>query len=218
MFAFFVRGADRAVERFRSTLDRDVVIFDLGEPEELPESPVHGRLLLLSERHRKVSRGLYDDLPWDRRARVLERYLGYLDAEGRFLAELVVPYRRETLGGAEEIRLDEVITRCLDCDVTRSITYFGREGAQRLARWLRFLDVPLFRRAPVIRRLAPAARFPDPTEAVSAAVRAANPSLNARQNSSASRRSRFIFQFPAAMGLRCAMVMTRLLGDSSRGS
>ncbi len=172
VFAFFVRGADRTVERFRGILDRDVVIFHAKGLVEEPESPPQNRLLRLEDRHRRIFQSLYNDLDWPDREPILRRRLAHLEVEARFCSRLGVPYRRGAGSATQEILFEEVIRRCLDCDVARSITYFGREGAQRLARWLRFLDVPVFRSAPVVRRLIPAARLPDPSQAVSQAVRA----------------------------------------------
>ncbi len=172
VLAFFVRGADRTVERFRGVLDRDVVLFDLRGVDDAPDSAVENQLSQLAERHRRAFRLVYRDVEWSERAELLRRHAELLGLEADVLVELGVPYRRSVLGGADEIRLDEVIVRCLDCDVTRSMTHLGREGAQRVARWLRFLDVPVFRRAPLVRRIAPAARLEDPGEAVATAIRA----------------------------------------------
>ena len=97
-----------------------------------------------AEERRKIIQYLYNDLPWSERAPILRRNLAHLEVQLRFFSRLGLPYRRTTEISAQEILLDEVIRRCLDCDVARSITYFGREGAQRLARWLRLLDVAGF--------------------------------------------------------------------------
>ena len=83
-----------------------------------------------------------------------------------------LPYQRTVAQAPGEIHLEEVIQGFLDCDVPTVVSHFGYDGTKRIARWLRFLDVPLIRSLPVIRRLVPAGRIPDHPEAVAAAVRA----------------------------------------------
>ncbi|MEM7233090.1 MAG: hypothetical protein AAF517_12990, partial [Planctomycetota bacterium] len=87
-------------------------------------------------------------------------------------SRLRLPYRRRISDSRDEIHIEKVIYNFIDCDVTRAMGMVGREGVDRLARWLRFLDIPGFRNAPVIRRLIPAARMLNPAEAVSRAVNA----------------------------------------------
>ncbi len=172
VFAFFVRGADQAVERFRPVIDRDIILFETGETQEFPESPLKIRLLDLGERFSRAVRSVYRDLGWAERPRVLSRCVQALDVESQLVGAMSLPYRRDLMHFAKEVRLEVLIGRCLNCDVGRALTYFGREGAQRIAQWLRRLDIPIFRRAPFVRRLMPAARIPDPSEAASAAVKA----------------------------------------------
>lgn len=170
-FIFLVRGIDRAIERLRPCLDRDIVLFERDPLQEADESALYYRVLETLDRCRKVHRQLYGELPWSRRAEFLHRYVAALNVEARFCAGLRMPYRREPPPLSQEIKLEKVIARCLDCDVARSITYFGREGAQRVARWVSFLDLPIFRRVPLIRRLVRGARMSDSSETASHAVR-----------------------------------------------
>ncbi|MBN1441809.1 MAG: hypothetical protein JXA90_03820 [Planctomycetes bacterium] len=170
--AFFVRGLDRAVEKFRSLVDRDVMIFDPDPGADTPESPLRRRALGMEARRRRLLKNLHRDAPWEERGRLLGLHAALLRAESEMAAHLSLPYRRGVREVRGEIHIERVIHGLLDCDVARILSLAGREGVDRLARWLRFLDFPVFRGAPIVRRLIPAARRLNPAEAVSAAANA----------------------------------------------
>jgi hypothetical protein len=170
--AFFVRGADRAVERFRHLLDRDILLFDHDPLSEAMDSPLRRQALALESRRSRCLRSFYAETPREERAAFARRQLTLLEAETRVTSALELPYRRAVRHGRGEVHIERIISAFLDCDVARAAATLGRDGARRLARWIRFVTIPGFRRAPVIRRLAPAARLLNPTEAVSAAANA----------------------------------------------
>ena len=169
---FFVRGVDRAVEKFRSVLDRDIVLFETDPLGESPESPIRRRAIALETRRQRLQKTLYTDTQWAQRAGLLSIHGSALGVETRVSSRVSLPYRRGLSQMRGEIRIEQVIYNFLDCDVTRAISMIGRDGVERVARWIRFIDVPGFRNAPILRRLAPAARMLHPAEAVSFAVNA----------------------------------------------
>lgn len=177
IIVFFVRGTDRAVERFRPLLDQDIVLFDPNPIGDAPESPLRRRALGLETRRLRYVRNFYMDLPWEERARYLRSHVTLVGAEAGVSGSLDLPHRRGLQGGSGEIQMERLIHNFLDCDVARTIGMVGRDGVRRLARWLRFLDLPGLRRAPIIRRLVPAARILNPAEAVSAAANAMGEAL-----------------------------------------
>ena len=167
---FFVRGTDRAVERFRPVLDRDVVLFDADLATDVPESPLRRRLLDLESAQLRMLRSAYDEVPWSQRDSVLVRYAQALASEATVSASQSLSYAPKVASRGDRIRLDFIIRRCTECDVARTLSFLGRDGARRVSRWLRFLDIPLFRSAPIVRRLIPAARQQNPPEAVASAA------------------------------------------------
>ncbi|MCZ6793593.1 MAG: hypothetical protein O7J95_08280 [Planctomycetota bacterium] len=169
---FFVRGVDRAVEKFRHFIDRDIVLFEQDPLADAPESPIRRRAFSLEGRRQRFLRNVYSDVRWSERGPLLHSHARIVGAEARMCATLDLPYRRGFAEARGEIHIEQVIHNFLDCDVTRALGMVGREGAERISRWLRFLDVPGFRSAPFIRRLIPAARIMNPAEAVSAAANA----------------------------------------------
>jgi hypothetical protein len=167
---FLVRGIDRVVERFRGLLDRDVVIFDRPPAAERTD-PARRSLLALEDLRRRLVRNTCSDLPWEARASLLAGHLGALDAESKVVPP-EAPRPRSAAAAAGEIHLGRLIDRLLDCDEGSAVALLGPEGVRRTARWLRFLDIPLLRHFPVVRRLVPAARIPHPPEAIAAAANA----------------------------------------------
>ena len=169
---FLFRGSDRAVEKFRPILDQDVVVFDPTPAGDTPESPLQQRLRALQSNHLKILRDLYAEIAWPDRAAFLTDYVRALELEASVCSNQKLPYRSRAADAHREIRLEWVIDRLLDCDVARTISVLGRDGSERLARSLRFFDLPLLRRLPIVRRIVPAARRASPTEAASAAAQA----------------------------------------------
>ncbi|MBI4603873.1 MAG: hypothetical protein HY721_18105, partial [Planctomycetes bacterium] len=169
--AFLVRGSDRAVERLRPLLDRDVVLFDHDPLAGAPADRGARRILALEERRRRAARHLFAEVPGAERAGVLRRHLESLDVEARLWARLDLPYRPEAaLGAGQEVHVERVVRRLLDCDASLVLAQLGGEGARRVARWLRWLDAPLLRSLPLLRRLVPAGRLKSEPEAVAAAA------------------------------------------------
>lgn len=172
LLVFFLRGSDRAVERLRGVLDRDVVLFEPGGVGDADGSSARGRLLALEARRQKLLRAAYADLPADRRCPALAGYARILPVESEVVAHGSIPHRPGPIRAAREIRLEEVVRRLLDCDAASVAALLGYRSTHRVARWLRLLDVPLVRSLPVVRRLVPAGRTSEPPEAVAAAARA----------------------------------------------
>jgi hypothetical protein len=169
---FLIRGSDRLVERFRWALDRDLILFDAHPVASAPESPLEARLLSAQAECEKTIRSLLAEIPWVERGPVLESHARLLDAASRLSASLPLSFVPRTSPARGELHLQHVIQRLLRWDAARALDAIGSEGVQRAHRWLRFLDSPVLRRAPFIRRLVPAARMKDPPEAVASAVRA----------------------------------------------
>jgi hypothetical protein len=169
---FFVRGTDRAVEKFRALLDRDVVLFDPNPLDDAPESPLRRRILGIEERRQRALRSHYAETPWTERASILRYYLDLLDLETRVCAGLALPYVPVSAQIPGELHLERVIHRCLDCDAPLAISVLGHDGTERAARWLRFFDVPVIRSGPFVRKLIPAARIKSPPDAVAGAAHA----------------------------------------------
>ena len=172
ILVFFVRGTDRAVEKFRSSLDREIIFFEAEPLSEASEDPQRRRVLELEERRRRAAAHLFAELPASRRPAVLARYLSALEVEARLRAAERLPYVPELAEEAREVHVERVIRSLLDCDASRALAALGHDGVARVARWLRFFDVPLIRHGPLIRRLIPAARIRNPAEAAAAASHA----------------------------------------------
>ena len=170
VIVFLVRGVDRAVEKYRPLLDRDIVIFDQKPLADSYEFPLRGRVSDIESRRQRFLRNFYNDLPWDARAEILPRHVSVLGAEAQISSLIDLPYRRAVLTSRGELRLEHVIRALIDCDVSKALSFLGRDGAQSLARYLRFFDFPIIRSTPIIRRIVPASRILNPAEAVAAAA------------------------------------------------
>lgn len=172
VIAFFSRGLDRAIEKFRPVLDRDIVLFDPDPTGDTPESPLRRRAMGLVSRRVRVANDIYGAMEWDERAERMRRHGAMLGAEGKVAAALDLPYRRGLRELEGEVHIERVIHDLLDCDVTQVLGVVGRDGVQRIARWLHFFDTPILRGLPVFRRLVSSARLPNPADAVAAAAHA----------------------------------------------
>lgn len=174
---FCVRGADRAVERLRGVLDRDIVLFEPDAPVEDSQARAKRELLALEARRQRLARHLYGEVSWDGRPAVLGRHVGLLELEAR-----AAPGGPGLAAGTAsrapgEIHLETVIDGFLECDAATVTSVLGHEGTRRAARLLRFLDVPLVRDAPVLRSLVASGRAADPPEAVAGAARSLGETL-----------------------------------------
>ena len=172
LFIFLSRGVDRLVERFRRLLDRDVLLFDPDPLGDSLESPVRRRTLTLDTRRQRFIRHTYLSMSWSDRAGFLPSHVAALGAEVSVAGSIGLPYRRAVTDARGEVHLERVIHNFLSCDVTRALSLVGRDGARRLTRLLRLFDMPGIRRLPVLRRVVPHARTPNPAEAVSAVANA----------------------------------------------
>ena len=170
ILVFFVRGTDRAVEKLRGFLDCNIVIFDSNPLGDVREPALERRLLSLEGRRRKVARGLFEVLHADDRPAILARHGASLEVEARLHADVGLPYLRGARDQATDVHIERVIHGLLDCDASKALSALGHEGVRRVARWLRFLDVPVIRHGPVVRRIVPAARNPSAPEAVAEAA------------------------------------------------
>jgi hypothetical protein len=170
--AFFMRGIDQAVDKLRGFLDRDVIFFEAGSSADPEEFPLRRRALALEARRQRILRSLYQDRTVDARTNFVHYQAILLGAEARSSIHVALPYRRSSTDIRSEVRVERVIYNFIDCDVARAVGMVGRDGVEKIARWLRFLDVPGFRHIPLLRRIVPAARFLNPAEAASAAISA----------------------------------------------
>ena len=75
VIAFFSRGMDRAVEKFRPVFDRDVMIFEPQPVADAPESPLRRRALDLENRRQRFLKNYYGDVPWNERGDLFQRHL-----------------------------------------------------------------------------------------------------------------------------------------------
>lgn len=170
VLVFLVRGTDRAIEKFRPALDRDVIFFDADPLSEAGGSPLQRALLGVEARRQRLSRVLYADLPWGEKASALCAWTLHLQVEATLKTRMPLPYVPRAMEARGEVHLERIVHLALDCDAAQVISVVGREGASRIARWIRFLDVPVLRWGPIFRRLAPAARQKDDAEAVATAA------------------------------------------------
>ena len=177
ILAFFVQGSDRVVERFRRHLDRDFLLFESIPVTYLPEHPARARLLRLESRRERAARARLEEAPVATRAPLLVEHLRLLEEEARAYAGIPSGAPSRAAPARGEVHIERLIERLLQWDAARVTELLGPEGAIRAKRWLRFIDLPLIRGAPFLRRIAPAARIEDPPEAVAAAGQAAGEML-----------------------------------------
>lgn len=174
ILAFTSRGVDRLVHENRALLNRNVILF-----EPVPEQEEEGRQIdtSLEQLHARLARVLRLEL----------RHLG-LEDEGPGATEIVTQRlvalgaRLEETGGGHddrsisgprgrEIRIEVLIEGLLTLEADVVEDYLGRESADRLARFLGFLDVPLVRDLPFLRRVVPGIRRVDPLDGLALAGR-----------------------------------------------
>ena len=172
ILAFFVQGSDRVVDRFRRHVDRDFLLFESVPVTDLPEHPARARLLRLEARRERAAHARLDETPVAARAPLLVERLRLLEEEARAYAGIPSPAPSRVASAPGEVHIERLIERLLEWDAARVTELLGPEGAIRARRWLRYIDLPILRRAPFLSRLAPAARIEDPPEAVAAAGRA----------------------------------------------
>lgn len=170
LLIFVVRGLDRIVSRFRGFLDRHILIFEAEDEGGDPPDPLVARTEKESMRGIALVRELLGDMPLGRRLEMLRRVLGSLRLE---VDRLEPPdfALADPRTHAQDVELEEIIDRMVECDVLLVEKVIGVEGARQVARFLRWLDLPLLRRLPIIRQVARATRDAQPVESVAAASR-----------------------------------------------
>ncbi len=168
LLVFLVRGSDRIVHYFRGLLDSNVLLFEeqAQEPRDRPLAAkadrLHGRQLLL------VRDWIRDVDPGGRPA-LLHGYLRLLRFEADCWPKGSMAFKEPA--EARTVHLEAIIDTLVNLNALSVEEALGQNGASRLAKLIRWVDFPLLRHLPILRRWVPAARRADPLEAVAAAAR-----------------------------------------------
>lgn len=169
LIAFTLQGMDRLARRNAALLNRNIVLFD--PPEEQEEGTVSASLRLRRFRDRlaRASRLTMSELPPAIRQPLARNRI---EALSRRL-DRAPHYEIHTLTGPEadlrDIRVEAVVEELLTLEAPTVEVHLGEESAGRLARVLRMLDIPVVRRLPLIRELAPGTAGLDPYQALAEA-------------------------------------------------
>lgn len=170
LVVFVLRGIDRLVQRFRGYLDRNILLFE-SDSVDSDQRPAEAELLEKEEsRAILLTRELYRARTRTERTEFLEAYLRML----HFEAEQLRPSDFETIPRKPEqrdIRLEAVVSKFVACDAVLVESVLGQRGAERVRRTLRWIDLPVIRLLPVLRRFVSAARISDPLESTAVATR-----------------------------------------------
>ncbi|MBI4586586.1 MAG: hypothetical protein HY717_21455 [Planctomycetes bacterium] len=168
LLVFLVRGSDRIVHYFRGLLDSNVLLFE-EQAQESRERPLaskadrlHGRqLLLVRDWIRDADPGI--------RPGLLHGYLHLLRFEAAHWLKGSMAFKEPAAD--RTVYLETLIDTLVNLNALSVEEALGQNGASRLAKLIRWIDFPLLRHLPILRRWVPAARRADPLEAVAAAAR-----------------------------------------------
>lgn len=167
---FLVRGVDRLVRGHASVLNRNVVVFE-PQGHEMAHLDLAVRMRNLDERLARARRRLTSDLQGEARKTALEAAL-----EGAVERLGGLPPAEERLGfrpprTGSDIRLEWVVHRLQHLTPEDIQERLDADEAERLSRLLRRFDLPLLRRLPVLGRMVPGAREPDPYDGLCRAAK-----------------------------------------------
>jgi hypothetical protein len=176
VLAFLLRGLDRLVHRNTRVLNRDVLLFTpapqagAAEAEALAAVPaalerraLHLLRVQLDEREDEVREaGLRE---------ALDRTHRFVDAASRALVD-VESREPAARSRGTAIRIEDLIRAMTGATPTSVERRLGVDLTRRVAEKLRWLDLPLLRRFPLIRGFAPGAKGLPPGELVARTARA----------------------------------------------
>jgi hypothetical protein len=149
---FLLRTTDRLVRRNAAVFNRNIVLF---EPDAIGvEEPSYRlRLIRLREHFQQRMRELTATLsPADRVERVSRTLIDLrIRLESLPTTAVAEPVRRSIV--KRDLYAEEVVRDLLDMTPERLVQRLGTGFPESVARYVRFLDVPLIRRLPVIRDL-----------------------------------------------------------------
>jgi hypothetical protein len=162
-----LRLSDRLVRRMASVLNRNIVFFEpLQAPK--PESSDKHRLRSLRGELDHARATVAAQLDRTGHRQVAERILGDLDCRIEVIPLGDISAATEEFDG-REIPIEAVVERLIQMTPERLLDRMGPAFVAAADRYLRLLDLPLLRRAPVIRQLV-AYREKSPAEAVALAA------------------------------------------------
>lgn len=166
LWALTFQSLDRFVRRHAGLLNRNFVLFDTSGADEVGDPTPHARLQNLQDRALKSLRvALSAQDPLSRSALIDRRYTSL---HARLLASPIGNgchiFKRQ--GTFRDFRVESLIERMVTLDEATVQEVLGQEDAQRWVRCLRIFDVPILRRIPLIRHVAPGSRKLEPGPAL----------------------------------------------------
>ncbi len=170
LMIFMVRGLDRIVSRFRGFLDRHILLFEAEDETSFHTDPLVKRAEKESIRGVILVRELLNDMTPAVRSNFIIQYLKVIRLEVLRLQPRDFAFV-DPRPSTQDVELEEVVDKLVECDVLLIEKIIGQDGARQVSRFMRWLDLPLLRRLPLIQGIAVASRGAQPVENVAQAAR-----------------------------------------------
>ena len=170
LLIFVIRGMDRAVQRFRGFLDRNILVFEKDFSTLTDEDSLIGKITQHESYRIRLNRELYREIKHENRSKLLLGHLSVLEFE----IETLPPCssrKIERLAKDRDLYVESLIVKLVNCESVDLENIFNSRDLHRLAALLRWMDLPFIRMLPLFRRWAVASRLPEASEAVAEAAR-----------------------------------------------